>query len=462
MDSAKENKVVVAESDGELKISRYNFLVERDDGVVGYNARKGSFAKLSQAAVLALRGEQPISDLSEIDSLRTLGFVHRGDELKLISDRYESSRDQDTLFLTFVPTISCNFACDYCFQNGDRNKRIWSSEMRDDVKSFVRYLLKQGPRDVRCTWFGGEPLLAKDIVIEDARVIKEMIKEEGSNLLNMDIITNATLLDENTAISLSDAGIDEAQISIDSWEFVKPHRRGAVMPSGEPSIIIKNAVAASKYLNVYVRVNIGKSLDGEVEKVVDYLEANGFAGQYAFARVDNYDEDRIAEPIPTTNNSPSCGGWRQTNKTIPRTDYAKVERESYERGSSYLNVMKAKLKPKTAACAATSGNMFVIDADGYVSRCWASAGKSEEAEAHVKEFRGLNIGREELDSRWLSFTPLAYPECKTCKVLPLCMGGCSYPRVFREAASPPCEAIKKQVSKFVDELGSRLQLPESQ
>ena len=441
--------------DKQLCISNYNYFIERADGIVGYNARKGTFALLSRTAVRALQGDLPLETLTELESLIDCGFLHHGDEIEQVAAKFHSTRTKDNLFLTLTPTLSCNFACEYCFQD-HRPKQVWSTNTRKNVTNFLAYLLEQGPRNVRLTWFGGEPLLAKDIIFEDSGTICEIINNKGSRLIKMDIVTNGILLDKTTAKTLKSVGVAEAQVSLDALEFRKPDRRGAIDKDGKPSIILRNAKDALEYLEVYLRINVGPNLVDDLDRLISFLKEEGFGGRYGFARVDNYDEGH-SQDIKSTKTS-SCSKWTQTNETIPRFKYASIENEAFKRSNNYLNIMKAKLTPKKAPCAAPSGNMFVIDADGYVSRCWASAGKPEEAEGHVSEFEhfGMDISAV---SRWLSYTPLAFPECKSCKVLPLCMGGCSYPRVFRQSKETPCNSIRGQVDSFVTELATHLSLP---
>lgn len=438
-----------------LQVSNYNFIINRDGRFVAYNARLGNFAEITEEAAKVLDGEEPVSALQETRSLIDMGFLHNGDEKDQISDRFNATRDEKYLYFTFTPTLACNFACDYCFQDGFRNKKRWGDKERQGVLKFVRHLLEQDKRDIMVTWFGGEPLLEAETILEMSKSIREIADEFGVRIAKSNIVTNGLLMTEDLANDLQSAGVTEAQVSIDALNFVKPIHRGVKLKNGEPSPIVANALVASKYLDVNFRINVDRKVANNLDEIIAFLKMHGLGEKFGFARVDNYDEDTEGD----SSDQSGCGKWKQTNSTIPREEYAGIEKQGWQSGSNYLRVIKSKLRPKTSACAATTGNMFVVDAEGHISRCWASAGKSEEAEGHIDEFTDLGIGSGPSESRWLGYTPLAYKECKNCKVLPLCMGGCSYPRLFREAKSPPCEAIKRQISGFVDEVGQHIQLP---
>ena len=62
--------------------------------------------------------------------------------------------------------------------------------------------------------------------------------------------------------------------------------------------------------------------------------------------------------------------------------------------------------------------------------------------------------------KWRTISPFVYPSCTSCPVLPLCMGGCSHPRVFMDAKNSPCESIKFQIRTAVETIGQIIQLPD--
>ena len=63
--------------------------------------------------------------------------------------------------LTIAPTISCNFACTYCFQ--EHPQRTMDSEQVTRTKRFIEARLQHGTH-LHVTWFGGEPLMAFPVI----------------------------------------------------------------------------------------------------------------------------------------------------------------------------------------------------------------------------------------------------------------------------------------------------------
>ena len=104
----------------ELARSKYNFFVERPQGVIAYNARTGVFALLSRAVADCLRSNDRLPGLKDKDEAELVeqGFVHFGDELAEIKALFEQQRSMPNhVHVTIVPTLACNYECPYCFQN---------------------------------------------------------------------------------------------------------------------------------------------------------------------------------------------------------------------------------------------------------------------------------------------------------------------------------------------------------
>lgn len=440
--------------------SRYNYFVRRDDGVIGYNARTGKFALVTEAVFEALNRDV-IGDVPDLDSLRGMGFVHEGEERELIDTRFQSMRARkDYLHLTLVPTLDCNLACPYCFQNKYRDSPVWSAETQDATLAFIRQRLAEGRREVQCVWFGGEPLLAKDIVLDMSDRISAVVSAGGGRLNGgLRILTNAVLLDGETARELAAVGIKRAQISIDSLVYDGCKRRGVIDKSGAPSILVHHIRQAKEHLSVDVRINVSAENVDDMPRIMDVLDENGLSGCYGVARVHNHEEETGNERDLVSGAKTGLPKITRPAEptTVSRKDYSDFELDHFMPRLSGAAKLLPKLTPKGHFCAATQGHMFVIDPAGFVSRCWHSAGVPSEAFTNVHDVVEPPPDAENT-SAWLGYSPFRYRACTDCKVLPLCMGGCAHPRVFMDAKKPPCEAIKFQIQDCVEAVAKALVL----
>ena len=216
---------------------------------------------------------------------------------------------------------------------------------------------------------------------------------------------------------------------------------------------------ALEHIEITIRVNVTAENTAEVRDLIVELGKWGLEKRYYLAHVHDHQQEYSVKPVAL-----GKGGANllpiidPPGQSLPRPAFAEFERVSLLTRPEGLSAMLNKLKPKTHACAATTKSALVIDPAGYVSRCWHSAGQTEESMFNVCDFGDVSEDSS-VASRWLGYSPFPYTTCSTCRVLPLCMGGCSHPRVFMGTTDPACEAIRENIDFCVSEIGKRLDVP---
>jgi uncharacterized protein len=441
--------------------SRYNFFVDRPDGVVGYNARTGTFAHFSLEVADLLRGTAPIPDSDEVESLIEMGFVHDGSELRQVIEAYLGGDTSRDLSLTIAPTLACNRSCTYCYQNNYRTDQVMSTETQDQVVRYVVREVQRGRRQVGLTWYGGEPLIAKDVVLGLSRRLREGVEAHGGSLSPLSIITNGVLLDGDTAEALKMVGIETAQVSFDALIDDGRDRRGVLDPDGGLSIILRHALEARAHMSVSIRVNVTRSGLPQVERMLEVLREHGLGESVHLARAEDLDGEAGAITEPTGFR------YRPDRKIIPlrvvrdadalsRPEFARADVQISRESPEFIDVVQRELTPVSGAfCGATNGTLIVIDPDGDISRCWNSAGVKSEAIGNVNDLTATDA-QAATETKWKGYVPFTYDSCETCRVLPLCKGGCSHPRVIMDSPTPPCESIKFTIDEYVSFIGRHL------
>lgn len=441
-----------------LERSRYNHFVERPDGILAYNARTGTFARVAAEVAGMLRASGPIAESQDTLALLEMGFLHRGDEYDQIVSAYLGGKlTSGALSLTLVPTLACNRSCDYCFQTEYRNERVMSVETQAATVRYAAARVTEGWRAVSCTFYGGEPLLARSIVLDLSHRLRAAVEEAGGQLLPMQIVTNGTLLDEDTARALADAGVKRAQVSFDALFDDGRDHRGVIDASRSPSTILRNLIAAAPYLKLSIRINVSASNRANVPEMLDILRDHGLDHLAYLARVSDY-EGEAGAVTDSEGQRRRLPIVKPSSDTLSRPDFAHFEQAALLKRPDALAEIVRRLTPKRQFCSATAGSLFAIDPDGNVSRCWLSAGSRSEAMGSVHEVTS-DFSDTEIARAWNRMSPFVYPQCSSCKALPLCMGGCSHPRLMMGSRIPPCEAIKQQIHQLVEHLGQRLVVP---
>ena len=79
--------------------------------------------------------------------------------------------------------------------------------------------------------------------------------------------------------------------------------------------------------------------------------------------------------------------------------------------------------PKANFCSSVQLNMFVIRPNGTIDKCWDCESMPV---GNVHDGLAYNKATEYNLAKWVTWDALVDNECKNCRVLPLCMGGCPY------------------------------------
>jgi radical SAM protein with 4Fe4S-binding SPASM domain len=130
------------------------------------------------------------------------GALQWVEEQSYIEPIYQGTRP---LSLTIALTFDCNLSCSFCSVKG--GSPLNNELTTDDIIPLIEQVKKHKPTPFRLS--GGEPLLRKEIVLsilEEVCPIKEM---------SVSVLTNGTLVTEDYAQQLYDAGLRLARVGVD-------------------------------------------------------------------------------------------------------------------------------------------------------------------------------------------------------------------------------------------------------
>jgi uncharacterized protein len=239
-------------------------------------------------------------------------------------------------------------------------------------------------------------------------------------------------------VEISALGIRKIQISFDSLIYRVPEKRGVKMEDGSPSPILMNCLVNRDILDFSIRINVGKELDPDLPELLSYLERFGLKDLVYMSRIHN-ESSGLAWAAPPSDHTISVIQFvkRREDFDVKDADYVKRGLQSLTRRNHY--------------CGATRLTSLAFDAAGHAYRCWHSIGKPAEA-----IFSLDSVDWE--DDPWTEYSPLKYDECRGCKVLPLCMGGCAHGRVSGLNGKPPCEPVKFEIGPLLSFMAKQVRL----
>lgn len=168
------------------------------------------------------------------------------------------SLDPDMFQLIVMPTEQCNFRCTYCYE--DFSVGRMQPETVASLKEFMARRIN-GLHALNIEWFGGEPLAARDIVLDLSEYAYRLC-QENNVLLTGAATTNGYLLTKDLAENLARFDFVSYQITLDGDQ--EQHNRTRVLASGAPTFArIWDNLIALRESTIPVRVMLRLHLTPE-------------------------------------------------------------------------------------------------------------------------------------------------------------------------------------------------------
>ena len=395
---------------GTLVPSRYNRIVPIPDhtDVLLFNAATGALARVDLSIRKALTdGDVCGLPDSTVNQLRTGGFLVSTDldEVSRVAyDTYCLWYSGTAANIVVAPTMKCNFACTYCFQSEQRDDTTMGEKVWQQTTDFVKRLSRD-VSSISLNWFGGEPLLAMDIVRSTTREMVNFARDRRICLKSM-LATNGYLMTPSVTDELVDLGIEAVQVTLDGPQEDHDSRRRLLQGGGSFHKIMDNLrYAASTPIRIVIRSN------------VDQLNASRLGLLY---------EDLVRQGVLGTGRSmfyvartePHCG-YRHCMSESTFTDFYSSWYEARQQRPGLFPRVPSPLD----VCMARRPKSFAIDPAGRLYKCVEALGVVEESVGSVQD-EVMQVSP--LLQRWTSLDPFSVEECRECIMLPYCRGGCAY------------------------------------
>lgn len=411
--------------DMQLKYSQFNIIDEIKEGTFSfYNTKNRKHLLLHPNEKISTEHFYNDSFILELSrELREKLIQHEFivskqiDELEGLEKMKEQDRKENYagLFLTILPTLQCNFKCSYCFEDSESiNAKIMDAQTQDNIIQFIESKLLTGIKDkIQVKWFGGEPLLAKNVMFSLSKSIKKLAKTAKLEYQST-IVTNGYLLDRLTKEEIEDLKVSSIQVTLDGLEQTHNKRRPAKNGDNSFSKIVENIEKVLKFFqNIIIRMNIDKTNAHEIHHLLKFLKQRGIlhAGcQVYFAFVDTEMGKYSMES--------------QCSAMLNRRDIQDI----YEIITSHLEEENlSDLEPLyyprflSVACDAQIKNYYVINPEGFVFKCSGDASFPDRSLFNLNTRKTVNSERGE---QFLNFSATENKRCRKCSLLPICQGGC--------------------------------------
>jgi len=189
------------------------------------------------------------------------------DEFESYQKSFLDTRNEKAFLFTLhlLPTLKCQLFCDYCVEKGIiRAQDLNENVLAQTVRWLVTYFKSDFAKEVsmlKLVFFGGEPLLRQNTIKDSLISFSKLADQTGKNFI-VELITNGTLLDKNTAGLFKSYNWKRVQITLDGPERIHNSRRYGQNKKGTFAEIIRN-VTKLLDLGCVEKINIRISIDLE-------------------------------------------------------------------------------------------------------------------------------------------------------------------------------------------------------
>lgn len=195
------------------------------------------------------------------------------DELEKVKYYYNKVVNGSILNITILTTRNCNFRCKYCYESFENRKMT-----KDVCDRLIKYVAKNisAYSGLHISWFGGEPLVAKDVIYYLSEAFMAICKR-GKKTYTANITTNGYLLDYETFNKLINYHVLKFQVTIDGLPAEHDNNRVLCNGSGTFQKIIENIISIknlckSGRFNFVIRTNFNKKSINNIPEYIEYLE----------------------------------------------------------------------------------------------------------------------------------------------------------------------------------------------
>lgn len=429
--------------ENDYRPSRFNVIhALPKGGAVVVNTFSRSVSELDERELRDLKDDriEHFSD-SGREELANAGLIvpRDVDEVALLQEGLErSKKDRTHATVTVLTTLGCNFECPYCFQN--HTPDVMTPEVQDLVVEHIRKVAsrllpthidgEEEPELALCIT-GGEPLLALSAIRRLVTHARETCSALGVRLVTS-MITNGYLLDQETAEELGNLSSSwTVQITLDGARDTHDGRRRLRGGGRTYDRIVQNILSLdSDVFTVKLRINVDRDNLNEIDEVYNWAEG-------------------LPNVIPYV--APVTAEETQDERTRCACFLPSEYREFYSAVDSagLISDSISSLLQRGTTCAAVHELSCCVDSNGYLYKCFDKCGQIEYAYAKLGNPEFSKPEREEM---FLSRSVTAERECKDCKFLPQCLGGC--PLAWLERGTHYCAPAKFLIGGAVERMCS--------
>lgn len=312
--------------------------------------------------------------------------------------------------LILLPTEKCNFRCVYCYEDYQIDKM-----QRNTIEAIKQLIKKRGSLNelefLSIGWFGGEPLLATDIIYEINEYAQKICEMDTKIRFTSGMTTNGFLLDQLTFTKLVKLGCVQFQISLDGPREIHNSTRIQANGQGSFDVIWANLLAmkaTDEKFNVSLRIHVTPTNIDDIKNLLHQIKET-FSGDKRFGV--------FIRPVSNLK-----GNQAEKEK------YLDWQKDKHIIDGLYAILGDKDIRPqhledeKTGPyiCYAAYANSLVIRADGSLAKCTVAFKDDLNRIGKINDDGALTIDNEKINlwSKWIKtmdYNMLKCPYSSLCQ-----------------------------------------------
>jgi len=371
------------------------------------SVKAGDFAALPQSILDKLLDAQVLVNGAE-------------EELSvIIAENKEAIPIEDSLYEVLQPSAMCQLGCPYC---GQEHKKFYLAQKHyQPLLDRIEKKIKAGSyKYLYIGWFGGEPLMAIRQIRELTQLFRELAAKYDLGY-GAKVVTNGLSLKPNIYQELvSKLSVNSIEITLDGTATFHDQKRYLKGGGDTFDLIFKNLVDVctapdfdASRCAISIRCNVDRTNVDGVEPLIELL------AEYRL-------QDKIAYFYPI--GIYSWGGNDAHNTALSKEEFAGLEIDWLLLLIKYgftVNLLPGRVKK---ICMAVSPTSEMYDAYGNIFNCtevsYTSFYDGTPYQLGNLSFSDTGTVPVRAFSEWNDEILAHKFQCGTCKMLPVCGGGC--------------------------------------
>lgn len=326
------------------------------------------------------------------------------DEFQILNHQNQAIvENKKDYFIIINPTLACNYRCWYCYENHIPHSKI-SAETLERIFKHMTHIVETNSQlqSFPIAFFGGEPLLYfKDIVLPIIRFHNTLCKQYNILYKSIGFTSNGGLLNQEMITTLAQYENVQFQITLDGGKEAHNKIRYSYKGQDTYTVILHNIISLVKNgINVRLRINYTSNSLDSLTDIADDLST-----------LSKDDRNLLEVDFHQV--------WQERSLSNDLDGIRNVVDYFYEKK---LRVIFNDVNMIRNPCYGDRRNTAVINYNGDIYKCTAKDFNEINRDGYLNE-KGDIIWLKSQDYR----TNIRFKDefCNTCRIAPLCGGGCS-------------------------------------